>query len=128
MKIINPFFVYLAGVSESLALAFIFVIVAFLILAAVFNIYYLFSVEDLKYNNKTEEAVKKIDKKRKKYTVCFFVSMIIVATVPSKDTIYAMIAFNALTEENIKKVGNTGKDVVDYVFDKIEEISKDREK
>ena len=128
MKIINPFFVYLAGVSESLALAFIFVILAFFILAMVFNIYYLFSVEDLKHNNKTEEALKKIDKKRKKYTVCFFVSMIIVATVPSKDTIYAMIAFNALTEENVKKIGNTGKDVVDYVFDKIEEISKDQEK
>ena len=128
MKIINPFFVYLAGVSGNFGVAFGFACAILFLLALAFNIYYLFSVEDFKYDNKTEEAVKKIDKKRKKYTVCFFISMIIVATVPSKDTIYAMIAFNALTEENVKKIGNTGKDVVDYVFDKIEEISKDQEK
>lgn len=47
--------------------------------------------------------------------------------VPDKETVYTTIVLDQLTEDNISTIGKTGKDVIDYVTDKIEVIL-DKEK
>jgi hypothetical protein len=51
--------------------------------------------------------------------------MLICATIPSEKTMYAMLAASYITEENIDKAGNTVTDMVDYIFDKVDELQDD---
>lgn len=51
--------------------------------------------------------------------LCFVIGIL----MPSKDTVYTMATLNYVTTDNIKAIGNTAGDVIDYVIDKIEEIT-----
>ena len=46
---------------------------------------------------------------------------------PSTKTIYAMITVNELTQNNIKTIGETGKDIVDYITDQIDKVVNEDE-
>lgn len=42
--------------------------------------------------------------------------------LPSEETCYKMLVADQLTYENVDKLGDSAKDTVDYIFDKIEEV------
>ena len=44
---------------------------------------------------------------------------------PSKKTIYTMMIVNQITPHNIEILGDSAKDVVDYITDEIKELTKE---
>ena len=44
---------------------------------------------------------------------------------PSKKTIYTMMVVNQITPHNIEILGDSAKDVVDYITDEIKELTKE---
>ena len=45
--------------------------------------------------------------------------------MPSEKTLYSMVVLDNVTPNNIETIGNTGKDVVDYIFDKIDQMNEE---
>lgn len=72
-----------------------------------------------KYNLKINNCVKIM----KKIVVSFVMVIVLLILLPSRETMYTMFALNYVTEDNIKMVGDSAQDVVDYIFDKVEEIT-----
>lgn len=64
-------------------------------------------------------------KPRKSLWVITIMFTIIGMLVPSKDTVLTMVTLNYITTDNIKMVGDTAEDVVDYVVEKIKEINEE---
>lgn len=58
----------------------------------------------------------------KRVLILFMIFAVITALIPSKQTMYTMLVTDQLTYENIDKLGDSAKDSVDYIFDKIEEV------
>lgn len=69
----------------------------------------------------------KIDKFVKTLIIIISISSIGLIAIPDKETVYTMIVLDQLTEDNINSIGETGKDIIDYVTDKVEVIL-DKEK
>ena len=55
---------------------------------------------------------------------CVVMTIITIMT-PNTETIYTMAVVNEITPDNIQTIGNTGKDVVDYITDQIDKIVND---
>lgn len=49
-------------------------------------------------------------------------SLVFGIVLPTEKTCYTMLVTSQLTEENIHNVGDNAKEVVDYIFEKIEEV------
>lgn len=121
--IINPFMIYLAGITDSLNNVIIFAIMIFGILGFLSFLYYMFhyDVDDIVANDF------EIKQKRRPYgelsLKSFFLIILLsflVILIPDKQTIYQIIIASNITTENIKIVGEAGSDVVDYMVDKID--------
>lgn len=74
----------------------------------------------------TEDVEKSTTKKfiKNYFKVIIFVFCVHIFT-PSETTMYTMMAVEQITPDNIKAVGNTGKNIVEYLTDKISEIVND---
>lgn len=59
----------------------------------------------------------------KKVAVCFAIVIMLLTLLPSRETMYTMFTLHYVTEDNIKMVGDSAQDVVDYIFNKVEEIT-----
>lgn len=55
---------------------------------------------------------------RKGFIACIAVAVLSCA-IPSKKTMYTMLVSSLVTYENVETVGNTIKDSVDYIIDKV---------
>ena len=56
---------------------------------------------------------------------CVIMTMILILTaivIPTRDTVYKMLAASFITHENIQIVGESATDVVDYIIEKIDEV------
>lgn len=60
-------------------------------------------------------------------TIGCIVFAIMAIVTPSTKTIYAMITVNELTPNNIKTIGETGKDMVDYITDQIDKVVNNKD-
>ena len=144
--IINPWIVYVINMIDNFGPV---IWVAFLVLSIVLVIYviYLMDVKDKitnyehrykdaqlyndklteneskryleKYNLKEKTCIKTM----KKITVSFAIVIVLLVLIPSRETMYTMFTLHYVTEDNIKMVGDSAQDVVDYIFDKVEEIT-----
>lgn len=59
------------------------------------------------------------------FAVIAVISLVVTCLVPTKETCYQMIAAHYLTYENVDSVGGQAKEVVDYIFDKVDEVTED---
>ena len=75
--------------------------------------------------DKLETEANKVKKKAIIASVVIIVGVIVAALIPSKDACYQMIAAHYLTYENVDSVGGQAKEVVDYIFDKVDEVTED---
>lgn len=57
---------------------------------------------------------------------CVVMTIITIMT-PNTETIYTMMAANEITPDNIQTIGETGKDIVDYITDQIDKVINDKE-
>lgn len=141
--IISPWLIYLANVPQSLA--FVLAVTAFacavIVGVAVFfrcmakdeantlkDRVYRYSCQEVKEKimveiNKCEADIKKFERIAIVASVVAVVLLTIYAFMSSKETCYQMIAAHYLTYENVDAVGGQAKEVVDYIFDKVDEIA-----
>ena len=115
--IINPWIVYFAHLFSNIQMLFtILLFVSASVLVVSF-------ISEFDFINSD-----KIGKFIKILVIIISVSGLVLTFIPDKETVYTMIVLDQLTEDNINSIGKTGKDVIDYVTDKIEVLEeKDNE-
>lgn len=113
--IINPWLIYFVNMLNPIR---IFLIIGLIVLLCIsiglFEIWL-----EMECNEDDERSFYQICKK-----VLFgFIAMIVLfIAVPNKETAYTMVALKYVTPNNIETVGDTTKDVVDYITDQIDKI------
>lgn len=144
--IINPWIVYVMNLVDNVALVIWFMFWVFAIVFVICFVY-LMNVKDniINYeyrykdaqldNDKLTENVSKrylekynlkektCIKTMKKIAVSFAIVIVLLVFIPSRETMYTMFTLHYVTEDNIEMVGDSAQDVVDYIFDKVEEIT-----
>jgi uncharacterized phage infection (PIP) family protein YhgE len=115
--IVNPWIVYFAHLFSNIQMLF-----TILLLASV-SVLVISFISEFDFINSD-----KIGKFIKILVIIISVSGLVLTFIPDKETVYTMIVLDQLTEDNINSIGKTGKDVIDYVTDKIEALEeKDNE-
>ncbi len=69
----------------------------------------------------------KAKKCRNRLIIIIIPITILAITVPDSPTAKMMLASSYVTEENISKTSETAKEAIDYIFDKIEKLSSEKE-
>ena len=120
--IINPWAIYLINVCDNLQ--FISLIATLIAITAVILIGVAWALDE--DNCCDEEDIKAIRQYYMKWikipTIVLICSLVFGIVLPTEKTCYTMLVTSQLTEENIHNVGNNAKEVVDYIFEKIEEV------
>ena len=145
--IISPWLIYLANVSEALSWI---SLAGFIIAVGSVAIAVWIAVDeygDMKmhrdrsrnaiYEEMKESYGKLADIEERTYkrakrigvicAVVAVISLVVTCLVPTKETCYQMIAAHYLTYENVAAVGGQAKEVVDYIFDKVDEVTEEGE-
>ena len=68
--------------------------------------------------------------KKGKHKIIIFlgvISILGIIFIPSKETIYAMVVAKYVTPNNIEMVGGSVKDSIDYIFEKIDTLTKEED-
>lgn len=145
--IISPWLIYLANVPQTLTFALVVTVFAcvVIVVAAVFFRYmakdeaktlkdraYRYAYQEVEKEmvaeaNKREADAKKLERIAIVASIIAVVSLAICAFMPSKETCYQMIAAHYMTYENVDAVGGQAKEVVDYIFDKVDEVTNDEQ-
>ena len=147
--IINPWIVYVINMFDNVYPVLLIMIVALAIALIVYMAYFMAVKDDMiEYEDRykkpqlcnykfTEEAFNKDLEKynlkinncvkiMKKIAVFFAIVIVLLILLPSRETMYTMFTLHYVTEDNIKMVGDSAQDVVDYIFDKVEEITDNK--
>ena len=115
--IINPIWFYLADIVVSLGnTLFVFAGIGITIVIVIFAC-------SLVEGDISEQLLKIA---RKTIPVCIIL-FIIAALIPTKETCYQMMAASLITKENIEYVGETGREIVDYIVDSIDTLLEESE-
>lgn len=120
--IISPWLIYLINASLGIRISLIFIGSLLLVLA-----WFLYTNSDTNFvwsdSYKDQELSKKY-KRTKNVAIAIAVLVLLTAfLIPSKQTCYQMLAAHYMTYENVDALGEQAKDVVDYIFDKVDEVS-----
>ncbi len=105
--IINPWWIYFASVSEDLKN---FLLVTGILALIVVGFWFFFSIlEDIK--------------KPPEWLIITGICFLSISPIfPSQKTVLTMMTVSQITPDNIETIGETGKDIVDYVVEKIDTI------
>lgn len=126
--IINPWIMYVIGLANNISLIFtaviVFLFVAIIIAAALGFFQFIENYDNFdKFLEEYHTAVKWF----KKGCVSLIIAGIVMILIPSEKTLYSMVVLENVTPNNIEIAGNTGKDVIDYLFDKIDQMNDEEE-
>lgn len=108
-SIINPWIVYLAEKCEVVQMLLLIVGILSAVFLVVWTVCYLSDDTEIK--------------PFRWFTVLTILCIVTGALIPKKETVLTMVTLSYVTEDNIKTLGNTAEDVIDFVIDKIEEIT-----
>ena len=140
--IINPWIIYVINMFNNIYPVLLIMIVALAIALIVYMAYFMTVKNDMiEYEDRykksqlcnykfTEEAFNKYLEKynlkinncvkiMKKIAVFFVIVIVLLILLPSRETMYTMFTLHYVTEDNIKMVGDSAQDVVDYIFDNL---------
>lgn len=122
IPIINPWIIYLISLCHSLK--FISIIATLIAITAVILIGIAWaSDEDDCCDEEDVKAMRQYYMEWIKIpAIVLICSLVFGIVLPNEKTCYTMLVTSQLTEENIHNVGNNAKEVVDYIFEKIEEV------
>ena len=120
--IINPAIIYVVNLFGSLRVALIVAAVIFAILTIFCAVEYM----DMKDGNSDEDKqmTKNFFRSSKRFLVCFAFTFVLVVFTPSKDTCIEMLVANYVTPDNIDAGVEKTKETVDYIVEKIKEVSE----
>lgn len=126
--IINPWAIYLINVCDNLQ--FISLIATLIAITAVIliGVAWAFDEDDC-CDEEDAKAIRQYYMKWIKIpAIVLICSLVFSLVLPTEKTCYTMLVSSQLTEENIHNVGDNAKEVVDYIFEKIQEVqSTDQE-
>lgn len=120
--IINPIWIYITNIVEELKYAIGIaagLVITIAVICTVMLIAGLLCVDDTESNN----CILFYKKWSKKLFIIGSILCIVCGSIPSRNTVYKMIVVSQITPDNIEMVGNDVIDVIDYITDKIEEIT-----
>ena len=126
--IISPWLIYLIDLFDNLkGLLTIALILLGCEIVAILIIWFVCFID---YHDERDDNVIIVCKKRlKKLIIWLGISGLLFTAIPSKDTMYTMLVLDNVTTDNIKSIGKTGKDAVDYIVNQIDKVvNKDDEK
>lgn len=120
--IIDPKLFYLSDVCETLDIVFgvllvISGIILLILTAAYADAGECFDEDDAKVFKRVLTAA----------VIVLSISLLGVIFIPNKKTIYQMIVFDNITENNIEAGKDNIKELIDYTVDKIDEVNKEDE-
>ena len=124
--IINPLWIYLINVAnnlQGLCLALTIFSGAGLFVGCAF--YFMWRQDS--YSSTYEEDVKtdKVYQRiLKRIAIILTISSLLVTLVPSEKVMYTMLVANYVTEENIEITTDALTDMVDYIFEKVDELGE----
>lgn len=126
--IINPWIMYVIGLVNNINYIFTAGIV-FLFIAIIIDATFGFIRLVVDYDNFDEflEDYHTAVKWFKKGCISLIIAGIVMIFIPSEKTLYSMVVLENVTPNNIEIAGNTGKDVIDYLFDKIDQMNDEKE-
>lgn len=117
--IVNPWFFYLMDVCEFLdnitKVSFIISIIGAVCL--------LIGYVSVQIDDNDDEIGNKLKKWSKFCFIVGIISCLLAVFIPSKDTCEKMIISSLITEENIDAGKEEAKELIDYVFEKIDELN-----
>lgn len=121
--IIDPKLFYLCDVCESLD-----VVMVVLLIAGVISIiaHIVIYCDNTYYNDgEFDGDIKKFMRGVYITAIVMVISLLGTIFVPSRKTIYQMIVFDNITENNIQAGKEDIKELIDYTIDKIDEVNKE---
>lgn len=132
-QIISPWLIYFIGQAIDIKVISIFIVVILVVIIGRFLIDRTEIVDDLEMYratpnfygdriNKSEGELKRNNKRLFLTILLCVIFLLISLLTPDEATCYKMLVADQLTYENINKLGDSAKDTVDYIFDKIEEV------
>lgn len=125
--IINPLWIYLIYVLHSLR-GLLVVILTFAVAGLIvgFIIYMIWRTDSYSPNyDEDVEANKTYQRLLKRGTIIFTVSALLFTLIPSEKVMYTMLVSSYITQENIELTGDAIEDMVDYIFEKVDELGED---
>lgn len=125
--IVNILWIYIIDVLSGLD-NLVFMILSFTIIASIVGImwYLMWRIND--YTSEYEEDVEQNNtylKNIRKVLIGLIILMMLNSLIPSEKTMYTMFVASYVTEENIKKTGETATDIVDYIFERADELNEE---
>ena len=113
--IINPWLIYLAGICDPIKIVlgffgFMLTIICIALLCFILS-------ESL-----TKDEEHKYLKYIKKTIIACISCIVVTIMIPSQQTVYTIVISNQITTDNIKLLGGTGKDIIEYLTDQIAKI------
>jgi phage-related protein len=123
-SLVNPWWIYLIDLfSNADALMWVSVVVC-AVICILATIIFLCETSDgfLDEDDKLYGILKKAIKTS---IVVGIITMIIGSVIPSEKTMYTMFVSSYLTEENITNATESVTDVVDYIFEKVDQLQND---
>ena len=115
--LINPLWIYLFDVLSDIELTLVFGVIVMCIILFVFSLFWILE-GDFIFGEKKELPIQFF----KKSIIGLIVAFIIMAIIPSEKTMYTMFVASYITEENLNSAKETVTDVVDYIFEKVDEL------
>lgn len=116
--IINPWLIYFASIVDNIGIAsFIFTSITSVAFLFLLGFYIAVKVEE---GESRETKILRTWSIRSGIAALVF--LLITVFTPSRNTVIAMIAANAITPDAIEAAADAGKDVVDYLTESIEDL------
>ena len=121
--LVNPLWIYLINVLTKVND--IASIIVFCGIIAVVFLTFSYCYDLMDGYDKEDDKIKISKTFLKKFAIITIISMIVTTIIPTEKTMYAMLVASNITEENLDTAGQTVTDMVDYIFEKIEELQND---
>lgn len=116
--IINPWFVYFASIVDHIGIAGL--IFTTIITVAFFCLLGFYIATKIEEGESRETKILRAWSIRSGIAALIF--LLVTVFTPSKNTVIAMIAANAITPNAIEAAADAGKDVIDYLTESIEDL------
>ena len=118
--LINPLWIYLLDVLKDIESTFCLICIFSGCITLVAGV---LAVCMFAFGYDKNEAPYKVSKKVTKIgTIVAIITGIIVCFIPSEKTMYTMFVASYVTEENIDAAGETVTEMIDYIFEKVDEL------
>lgn len=126
--IINPWIMYVIGLANNVNYVLITIII--ILFTAIIVVTALGIVQFVENYDNFDEFLEEYHtavKWFKRGFITLIVAGVVMIFMPSEKTLYSMVVLENVTPNNIEIAGNTGKDVIDYLFDKIDQMNDEKE-